>query len=332
MAEGCFKTPAKPKGRTSKGIDVSGGKFNLEIPASPFLARLGYGTGVSVYSLDRGKEQSPWAIKKLNKFYRERQTVQKVCLEKEAELMRKLNHPNIIGFRSYTQTPEGPMLLLEKCDWSLLDVIEERVDKGSNAFEAWKIEKVAKDVVFALEFLHHTLFYMHGDLKSANVLVNGDFDAVKLCDFGVAVKMDEDFTAPAEEYTGTRYWLAKEVLEGSKERITNKAEMYSYGLTVFEMLSLSFPHMEDATDCSTSTETDSSFPEDEDSVVDESENSTLGTRPYLPERLAAFYAADKNYNDILSIYFLCTSENAGERPAANHLASSFREKMAAGEA
>lgn len=63
--------------------------------------------------------RSPWALKKRNKNvvgsnkYHER-------IKLEAEILRKLNHPNIIGFRALTYTDGGePCLAMEKLDISL---------------------------------------------------------------------------------------------------------------------------------------------------------------------------------------------------------------------
>ena len=65
---------------------------------------------------------------------------------------------------------------------------------------------------------------LHGDLKSANVLVQGEFEEVKLCDFGVTLPLNEDGTVSQDEgnnqYIGTEPWSAKEVIE--EEAITTK--------------------------------------------------------------------------------------------------------------
>jgi PDZ-binding kinase len=81
-----------------------------KIPASPLMKKLGYGTGVAVYLLPSGKKSktssSPWAIKKClrdkvkDKTYAQRLTA-------EADILRNLSHPNVVGFRAYQQADDG---------------------------------------------------------------------------------------------------------------------------------------------------------------------------------------------------------------------------------
>lgn len=57
----------------------------------------------------------------------------------------------------------------------------------------------------ALDYLHVEKLLLHGDLKSANVLVFGDFQSVKLCDFGVALPLvaADGAVRPGHHYVGT---------------------------------------------------------------------------------------------------------------------------------
>jgi PDZ-binding kinase len=54
---------------------------------------------------------------------------------------------------------------------------------------------------------------MHGDLKSANVLIVGDFEGVKLCDFGVTIPVNSEgkISDPNSQYVGTEAWSPMEV-------------------------------------------------------------------------------------------------------------------------
>ena len=65
-------------------------------------------------------------------------------------------------------------------------------------------------------------------MKAANVLIIGEFDAVKLCDFGVTVPLQKDGTTdPTCQYVGTEPWSAPEVIE--EEEITDKADIFALG-------------------------------------------------------------------------------------------------------
>ena len=88
------------------------------------------------------------------------------------------------------------------------------------------------DIASALDYLHREERLLHGDLKSANVLVFGAFERAKLCDFGVSLALDDRLVARAgETYVGTEPWSAPEaVFEGE---ITDKTDIYSYALTLW---------------------------------------------------------------------------------------------------
>lgn len=48
---------------------------------------------------------------------------------------------------------------------------------------------------------------------------------------------------PKAKYIGTEPWKPKECLEEGGE-ITDKADIYAYGLTLWEMMTLAMPHLE----------------------------------------------------------------------------------------
>lgn len=87
-----------------------------------------------------GQIRSPWALKMLNKrvkpckVYTER-------LKAEADLLQRMSHPNIVGFRAFS----GSKILylgMEACDVSLGDMIEKRVEETSEPFAPRQILKV----------------------------------------------------------------------------------------------------------------------------------------------------------------------------------------------
>jgi PDZ-binding kinase len=85
----------------------------LQIPGSPLMKKLGYGTGIAVYLLNGSTKKaktasgSPWAIKKCLKDKVNKDKTYATRLAAEAEVLRSLSHPNIVGFRSFTKAEDG---------------------------------------------------------------------------------------------------------------------------------------------------------------------------------------------------------------------------------
>ena len=175
-----------------------------------------------------GEIRSPWAIKKIANL----KTTKKVYadrLEQEAAILKRLNHPNIIGYRGFGKPgQDAAYLAMESATASLSDIIEKRMESfmdetGQNStpvvpFPAANINRVAEDVAKALAYLHDEIRIIHGDLKSANVLVFGDFANIKLCDFGVSRKLNDQGLVQGG-YVGTEIWTPLEVIR--KQKSTN---------------------------------------------------------------------------------------------------------------
>jgi len=289
-------------------------RSTAKIPETPTLERIGYGTGVGVFNLQRD-EQSPWAAKIISRHTgRDRkQYSNRLCLE--AKVLASLDHPNIIGYRAFVKRPDGrEVLLMEQCEQSLADLIETRMEENIGPYPVEYITKVGVDIAKALEYLHASLV-LHGDIKSANVLVKNNFEIVKLCDFGVSLPLKTDGTLHKVKgckamYVGTPCWSAPEVLKGEEcvgAIITTKADIFSYGLLLWEMMTLSIPNSSTAINESYYT------------GISEDLDAHLGERPPLPDNIKL----DPSYQKIIELFEKCTLHNYQERPSASQILKYF---------
>uniref|UniRef100_A0A5B6YZF5 non-specific serine/threonine protein kinase n=1 Tax=Davidia involucrata TaxID=16924 RepID=A0A5B6YZF5_DAVIN len=94
---------------------------------------------------------------------------------------------------------------------------------------------IALDVARGMEYLHtlaHQSF-IHRDLKSSNILLDDDFRA-KVSDFGLVKLAPDGEKSVATRLAGTFGYLAPEYAVTGK--ITTKADVFSYGVVLMELL------------------------------------------------------------------------------------------------
>uniref|UniRef100_UPI00358FB331 lymphokine-activated killer T-cell-originated protein kinase homolog n=1 Tax=Myxine glutinosa TaxID=7769 RepID=UPI00358FB331 len=287
----------------------------MEIPASPFMQKLGCGTGVNVYLMKRKNgDGSPWAVKKVNKLCKV--DVKLRCqktLKAEAKILQTLDHPNIVGYRTVGKADDGSFALVMEYggERSLFDLIEKRKDEGFEAFPANVIQKVALEVAKGLKYLHNERKILHGDMKSSNVVVMGDFEQIKICDVGFSLELNDNLKLkdPKAFYTGTEPWMPSEVLFGKE--IMDKADIYAYGLTLWEMMTLEIPHFILPDSC----DEDDSMVQEE---LDDAYQNSLGTRPALP-------CLGPNYQRMMELCTACTDENPQGRPSAEQIVAALQD-------
>jgi serine/threonine protein kinase len=100
----------------------------------------------------------------------------------EANILKKLTHRNIIQYIDIVQTRNQISIIMEFVDGgSLYDYIHRTAP--SSAY--WKTSRqIMIDVAHGMSYLHGERI-VHADLKSFNVLLRHNYDAV-ICDFGLA--------------------------------------------------------------------------------------------------------------------------------------------------
>ncbi|KAL6896795.1 hypothetical protein ACP4OV_007367 [Aristida adscensionis] len=96
--------------------------------------------------------------------------------------------------------------------------------------------QVVLGVAKGLHYLHEECLdcIIHCDIKPENVLLDADFSA-KVADFGLAKLMDRNYSRVLTTMRGTIGYLAPEWIRGLP--ITPKADVYSYGMMLFEIIS-----------------------------------------------------------------------------------------------
>ncbi|GLJ51284.1 hypothetical protein SUGI_1090750 [Cryptomeria japonica] len=101
----------------------------------------------------------------------------------------------------------------------------------------WKTRfQIALGTARGLVYLHEECRdrIIHCDIKPENILLDGDFSP-KLADFGLAKLVGRDFSRVLTTTRGTRGYVAPEWISGLP--ITPKADVYSFGMTLLEIIS-----------------------------------------------------------------------------------------------
>ncbi len=167
--------------------------------------------------------------------------------ETEVQFMAKLHSPNIVHFYGYSLSPNRCIVMEYMSNGSLYSVLH------SNKPLEWPLRlQIATDAAKGLAFLHHENI-LHRDIKSLNVLLDNSYKA-KLTDFGLSkVKAETKSHALAtktnsKDSVGTIQWMAPELFS-RRAIFTQKSDIYSLGVTFWELASRSIP-FSDALDAS----------------------------------------------------------------------------------
>ena len=163
-----------------------------------------------------------------------RQALHRRLLANEAKVGMQLEHPYIIRTYKYFPGRKGehaPHLILEYFPSVNLAI---RILRGHPIIYT-ATRKIIEQSAEALAYMHEK-GYVHKDIKPNNILVSGSGD-VKLIDFALAEKPGGFLSRlfrRSSKVQGTRSYMSPEQIKG--KRLDARADVYSFGCTVYELL------------------------------------------------------------------------------------------------
>lgn len=159
---------------------------------------------------------------------------------REAALLSRLSHPNIVRLLRYEPSDEGVVLLLDWVDGRRLD---EALAEGP--METGRVLRLLRQLAAAITSIHGAGI-VHRDLKPGNVMLEGRGEAerVRLLDFGIARFSDpglarDQFQSAVGLFTGTPGFMAPE--QASGHPADTRSDVYTFGVLAYLMLTGRMP-------------------------------------------------------------------------------------------
>jgi len=152
--------------------------------------------------------------------------------EREAKIIAKLNHPNIINVIEIIDEFSTRFIVMEKLEGKSLS----QILKLKGAFGLSEARGILSQLASALQYAHNhgENGIVHRDIKPSNIVVD-HYGNIKLTDFGIAGPPQGNNI----NIEGTPAYLAPEIINGGL--IDGRADIYALGVLAFRMLTNQLP-------------------------------------------------------------------------------------------
>lgn len=204
--------------------------FTLGENIGPYriVEQLGQGGMATVFKAYHAALDRYVAIKALHPAFGEDPNFE-ARFQREARLVAKLEHPNIVPVYDYAEQDGRPYLVMKYIEG---DTLKARLAQGPLTSE--EINKVVDSVGPALAYAHKN-GVLHRDIKPSNVLLSTDGE-MYLADFGLArIAQSGESTLSSDMIMGTPQYISPEQAMGKKD-LDEGTDIYSFGVMLYEMV------------------------------------------------------------------------------------------------
>ena len=221
-----FANPISPSDAVVPSVLFSS-KSHTDVQQSyTFKKVLGHGQFGTVREAVAVRGQRSVAIKSVSK---EKVKKDLYLLRRELEVMRQIDHPNVIKYFETYEDEKYIHIVMELCTGG--DLLDKLITLGT--LTGSYVATIMKSLLFAVSHLH-SLGICHRDLKPENFLFeNVQSDSlIKIIDFGMSIKQNN--LAEMTSLVGTPYYLAPEVIKG---KYGLECDVWSLGIVMYFLLS-----------------------------------------------------------------------------------------------
>lgn len=191
--------------------------------------KLGEGSYGVVWRVEHKQTGLPRAMKKIIKNQKSRKEAERDILN-EIDILKRMDHPNIVKIFEFYNTNEGYYLITEYCGGG--ELYNEIVSKAPFA------ENIAANImyqIFSAVNYCHNINIIHRDLKPENILIEKKDSKryeIKIIDFGTAKIYEKNKSE--RKVIGSSYYIAPEVLT---ENYNQMCDLWSCGVIMYILLS-----------------------------------------------------------------------------------------------
>lgn len=155
----------------------------------------------------------------------------------ESKAIAVLSHPNIVKVYDVSFGDQIQYIVMEFIDGITLKqyIEQEGVIRWNEAVH------FTTQILLALECAHEKGI-IHRDIKPQNIMLLQD-GTIKVADFGIARFLQSETTTMTDKAIGSVHYIAPE--QASGDYITDKADIYSVGVMLYEMLTGKLPFVAD---------------------------------------------------------------------------------------
>lgn len=143
----------------------------------------------------------------------------------ECSVMSNLQHPNIVNFLGFGDTPYPYFTMEYISGVSLADFIREKKLTTTQMLD------ILIPISEALSYMHDNNI-LHRDIKPSNIMITQN-GVAKLMDFGLAKTHNDESLSKTGDIIGTIAYMSPEQLTGN---VTPQSDIYSLGATMYEAL------------------------------------------------------------------------------------------------
>lgn len=162
--------------------------------------------------------------------------------EAEASAVAQLRHHNIIQVYDFNHDGSTYYIVFEFISGESLQGWLRRLNNEYRKLPVADVVRVAAAVADALDYAHQQEL-IHRDVKPANVMINMRGEPI-LMDFGIAKIVGSGQHTATGTIIGTARYMSPEQIRGIQ--VDARADLYSLGVVLFEMLSGQAPYESDS--------------------------------------------------------------------------------------